>query len=136
MSDIDRFGAVASRLLSSIIRYAEEAAVKLGGKERTDVEATLRQAKAIGELTILMSTAKVKEMLANLSPETSVSEPQSAPTILSNEPAMESPLPDYDSLTASQIVALMADLTADERAIVVAYEEQHRRRSSVLNAGR
>ena len=134
VSDVDRFGAVASRLVSSVVRYAEEAAVKLGGKERTDVEATLRQAKAIGELTILMSTAKVKEMLANLSPEATVSEPEPAPTTFSHEPAMESPLPDYDSLTAAQIVALMADLTADERAIVVAYEEQHRRRSSILNA--
>ena len=134
MSDIDRFGAVATRLISSVIRYAEEAAVKLGGKERSDVEATLRQAKAIGELTVLMSTAKVKEMLANLSPDAHESSEEPEPAVASSAPPMDSPLPDYDSLTASQIVALMANLTPEERAVVVAYEEQHRRRSSILNA--
>lgn len=134
MSDIDRFGAVATRLISSVVRYAEEAAVKLGGKERSDVEATLRQAKAIGELTVLMSTAKVKEMLANLTPDTHESSEESEPSAVSGAPVMDSPLPDYDSLTASQIVALMVNLSPEERVVVMAYEEQHRRRSSILNA--
>ena len=134
MSDVDRFGAVATRLISSVVRYAEEAAVRLGGTERSDVQATLRQAKAIGELTVLMSTAKVKEMLEGLTAETSSDATRIDTVNLPVAPIMDSPLPDYDSLTASQIVALMANLTSEERAVVVAYEEQHRRRSSILNA--
>ena len=134
MSDVDRFGAVATRLIASVVRYAEEAAVRLGGTERSDVQATLRQAKAIGELTVLMSTAKVKEMLEGLTAETSSDATRIDTVNLPVAPIMDSPLPDYDSLTASQIVALMANLTSEERAVVVAYEEQHRRRSSILNA--
>jgi len=134
VSDVDRFGAVATRLIASVVRYAEEAAVRLGGTERSDVQATLRQAKAIGELTVLMSTAKVKEMLEGLTAETSSDATRIDTVNLPVAPIMDSPLPDYDSLTASQIVALMANLTSEERAVVVAYEEQHRRRSSILNA--
>lgn len=134
MSEIDRFSSVATRLISSVVRYAEEAAVKLGGKERSDVEATLRQAKAIGELTVLMSTAKVKDMLANIAPEVDRDASETPAPAPSAAPVMDSPLPDYDSLTAAQIVALMATLTAEEKAVVVAYEEQHRRRSTILNA--
>ena len=136
MSEIDRFSSVATRLLSSVIRYAEEAAVKIGGKDRSEVEATLRQAKAIGELTVLMSSAKVKEILANLTPETATEPSEdSASNDETSELAetIEAPLPDYDALTAAQIVALMANLSPEERAVVIAYEEQHRRRSTILN---
>jgi len=134
VSDVDRLGAVATRLISSVVRYAEEVAVKLGGKERDDVEATFRQAKAIGELTVLMSTAKVKELLNNRAPESTEGQTPTSSLEAPVPPTMEAPLPDYDSLTASQIVALMASLSPEERAVVVAYEEQHRRRSTILNA--
>lgn len=134
MTEIDRLSAVASRLIGSVTRYAEEVAVKFGGKERGDIEATFRQAKAIGELTVLMSTAKVKEILSNLAPDTKDSAPEVPPLVSEPTVKLDSPLPDYDSLTASQIVALMASLSPDERAVVAEYESQNRRRSTILNA--
>lgn len=135
VSDIDRLGEVATRLIGSVARYAEEAAVRLTGKERAEVEAAARQARAIGELTVLMSTAKVKSFLANLNEtETETETPASSdiPEVVVSVP----PLPDYDSLTAPQIVAMMESLSPEERAVVVAYEEQHRRRSTIIQGNR
>lgn len=134
MSELDRFSSVATRLISSVTKYAEEVAVKFGGKERSDVEATLRQAKAIGELTVLMSTAKVKELLSNLTPEPTADVPESTDAVVEEAVQLNSPLPDYDSLTAAQIVALMATLSSEERAVIVEYEIQNRRRATILKA--
>ncbi len=43
------------------------------------------------------------------------------------------PVPDYDSLAASQVVPRLTTLSADELATVGAYERAHRNRQTILN---
>ena len=45
----------------------------------------------------------------------------------------ELPVPDYDSLAASQVVPRLAALSTDELATVGAYERAHRNRQTILN---
>lgn len=45
----------------------------------------------------------------------------------------ELPVPDYDSLAASQVVPRLASLSADELDAVGAYERAHRNRQTILN---
>jgi hypothetical protein len=43
------------------------------------------------------------------------------------------PVPDYDSLAASQVVPRLASLSADELDAVGSYERAHRNRQTILN---
>ena len=50
--------------------------------------------------------------------------------------ASEPPIADYDSLTASQVVTRLTDLSQDELARLIAFERAHRDRSTVLDRAR
>ncbi|HYM57667.1 MAG TPA: DUF892 family protein [Solirubrobacteraceae bacterium] len=50
--------------------------------------------------------------------------------------AAEPPIADYDSLTASQIVSRLTDLSQDRLGRLIAYERPHRDRSTVLDRAR
>ena len=133
MSDIDRLSEAALKFVGSITRYAEEAIVKTGGRDRAEIENTLRNARAIGELTVLMSSAKVKEYLSSVatteSAESSVSTPIDIEVINDAPPIF---IPHYDSLTASQIVSVLPSLSPDERQVVALYEAANRARATIL----
>jgi hypothetical protein len=43
------------------------------------------------------------------------------------------PVPDYDSLAASQVVPRLASLSAEELDAVGSYERAHRNRQTILN---
>ena len=47
--------------------------------------------------------------------------------------ALELPIPDYDSLSASQVVPRLSSLTVSELAAVRTYEEAHRGRRTILH---
>ncbi len=47
-------------------------------------------------------------------------------------PATELPIPDYDELSASQVIERLEGLTAEELAAVGAYERAHRGRNTIL----
>lgn len=133
MSDVDRLSEAALRFVGSLTRYAEEAIVRSGGRDRSEIENTLRNAKAVGELTVLMSSAKIKQYLGSLSTDSTEAEPQRE----SLEPEVGigvAPdfIPHYDSLTASQIVSVLPSLSADQRQAVAVYEAGNRGRSLIL----
>ena len=124
--------ASAGDLASAVVKYGEAAVAKVSGKEREQIESELRQAKAVGQFTVLMAVSKVK---AAITPdEASVAPPAESTVVTESVPHGEAPacIDEYDSLTASQIVPLLADLTADERREVLAYESARRGRNSIL----
>ncbi|HSH23144.1 MAG TPA: hypothetical protein VK975_03695, partial [Acidimicrobiales bacterium] len=47
--------------------------------------------------------------------------------------AIDLSIPDYDSLSASQVVPRLSSLTTSELAAVRAYEEAHRGRQTILH---
>lgn len=48
-------------------------------------------------------------------------------------PAVDLPIPDYDNLSASQVVPRLDDLADDELQAVRAYEQSHRGRMTILS---
>lgn len=126
-------------VLAASVKYGEKVILGMSGRERAEVEAELRQAKAVGQFTVLMAAAKAKSALNDLVH-------QDAPTAPSTEPAatpsatdevtvdLDPPvcIEDYDALTASQIVVLLSELSRDEREQVLAYESANRARNSIL----
>lgn len=61
--------------------------------------------------------------------EANASEPRSAPAV---PPAELLPIPDYDTLSASQVVPRLDDLAHSELAVVDRYERAHRGRMTIL----
>lgn len=60
--------------------------------------------------------------------------PEPGPTVPADLPVeSDLPVPDYDSLAASQVVPRLASLSADELVAVGAYERAHRNRQTILN---
>lgn len=86
----------------------------------------VRQARAVGQLTLLAAAAKVRPPAPRSAPpaETPVSPAPMAPTAI----------PGYDGLSAAQIVPLLGALSDEERDAVLSYEEATRRRSTVIAA--
>lgn len=55
-------------------------------------------------------------------------------TVQPEPPSPDEPVPGYDALTAAAVVELLATLTDEEKAAVLAYETAHKNRSTVLKA--
>jgi len=109
----------------------------IGGRERAQVEAELRQAKAVGQFTILMASAKAKSAINDLVHQETAKPPTAEPSTVKTDDAqidVDAPscIEEYDSLTASQIVALLGELSPEEREQVLAYESANRGRNSIL----
>ena len=123
------------RIFQSIVALSNKALADsplAGTSERLSSE--VRQARAVGQLTVLASSAKLKQWL-NSPTQTEAplrsEESPAAPT--SNVPA-PSCLVDYVNLSASQIVPLLGGLTATERSQVMKYESATRQRKTILAA--
>ena len=95
------------------------------------VSRELRQAKAIGQLTLLTIGSKIKSANA---PATETSSATVTPTPVDTEVGEPNCIENYGELTASQIVPLLDGLTAAERANVLAYEMSTRQRRTILAA--
>ncbi len=124
-------------VLAASVKYGEKVILGISGRERAEVEAELRQAKAVGQFTVLMATAKAKSALNDLVHQEASTTPPAAQTATpSDEVTIDLDPPvcieDYDALTASQIVVLLSELSLDEREQVLAYESANRGRNSIL----
>lgn len=124
-------------VLAASVKYGEKVILGISGRERAEVEAELRQAKAVGQFTVLMATAKAKSALNDLvHQEASTAPPAEQTATPSAEVKIDLDPPvcieDYDALTASQIVVLLSELSRDERKQVLAYESANRGRNSIL----
>ena len=101
------------------------------GRER--VERAMRQARALGELTVRFGT---NELRRRTEPRVEAARESAPPAPTSPRPAAGPPpndvIADYDALSASQIVPLLAGLDAAERARVAAYEQAARGRQTIL----
>ena len=132
-----RLVEAGSEVISASVQYGEKVILRISGRERQAVEAELRQAKAVGQFTILMASAKAKSAINDLVRQESTTE-QSAetPIVVTDEADVDLEPPkcieDYDALTASQIVVLLSDLSHDDRNHVLAYETANRGRNSIL----
>lgn len=61
------------------------------------------------------------------------SRPEPGALLREQEPKQELAIPDYDSLSASQVVNRLPSLSAEELEAVRAYEAGHRSRKTILN---
>jgi len=130
-----RLVEAGSEVISASVKYGEKVILGISGRERQAVEAELRQAKAVGQFTILMASARAKSAINDLVRQESTTE-QSAetPIVVTDGADVEPPtcIEDYDALTASQIVVLLSELSHDDRNHVLAYETANRGRNSIL----
>ena len=132
-----RLVEAGSEVVAASVKYGEKVLLGISGREREAVEAELRQAKAVGQFTILMASAKAKSAINDLvRPETSTAPTAESPVVVTGEAKVDleppSGIEDYDALTASQIVTLLSELSREERDYVLAYETANRGRNSIL----
>jgi len=96
----------------------------------------LRQAKAIGQLTLLVGSQKLRALWQSTEPLRSENVPSTSSTP-EPEPAPEpvtAPWPDYDTLSGSEVVEFLEGADESLRQQVAAYESATRGRRSVLDA--
>jgi hypothetical protein len=103
---------------------------------RARVDTALRQARALGELSVRFGAAEFRRR-ADSSPAPSAGATKSSGDGASQAHRDAGPPPndviaDYDVLSASQIVPLLAGLDAAERARVATYEAAARNRQTIL----
>ena len=132
-----RLVEAGSEVMAASVKYGEKVILGISGREREAVEAELRQAKAVGQFTILMASAKAKSAINDLvRPETATAPAAETPVVVTDEAQVDLEPPrgieDYDALTASQIVSLLSELSHEERNYVLAYETANRGRNSIL----
>jgi hypothetical protein len=134
-----RLVEAGSEVIVASFKYGEKVVLGATGRERAEIESDLRQAKAVGQFTILMATAKAKGALSDLvGRDNSITDATATPesgrveddVILDVEPPQC--IDDYDALTASQIVKLLSELSREERTDVLTYESANRNRNSIL----
>ncbi len=77
-------------------------------------------------------TAAKKKATATMAPVAATRAPSATPTVGSADGTESLPIAGYDGLTARDIIALVDDLTADQRSRVAAYEAANRNRKTVL----
>jgi hypothetical protein len=112
--------AAGERLIVALERLTVAAAASAGEIVSRPIEDELRRARDLGELAFAALFGTKSE----------------GPTGEHSEEAPEATLPiaDYDTLSATEIIPLLATLTAHEREEIAAYEAAHRRRPRVLAA--
>jgi hypothetical protein len=123
------------RIVNSVVSLSNRAIADsplAGPNERLQSE--IRQARAIGQLTVLTTSAKVKKWLATEAPAPTAATPRENNTPARPDVDAPSCIGDYVNLSASQIVPLLAGLTSEERAQVFAYESATRQRKTILAA--
>ncbi len=114
----------------SLLRDPRGAAIR--GRAR--VEVALRQARALGELSVRFGQRELRRRTEGTPDD--VVEASAAPAATARVeaagPAPDDVIADYDALSASQIVPMLAGLDPAERARVADYERQARGRQTIL----
>jgi hypothetical protein len=115
----------------SLLRDPRGSAVR--GRARVDQ--ALRQARALGELTVRFGQRELRRRTEGAS-ETATPDAAAASAAAARRraagPAPDDVIADYDALSASQIVPMLQGLTSAERARVAAYERAARGRQTIL----
>ncbi len=97
---------------------------------RARVDEALRQARALGELTVAFGSRELRRRAEAAKQDDH--EAPAAAAVHDAGPAPDDVIADYDSLSASQIVPMLAGLDAGERARVAEYEARARGRQTIL----
>jgi len=142
----------AERVASSLMALGvavEEVAVALGDTASRRVTTTLRNARAIGQFTVLSLVAQGKKMMAKVVPTDNSPTPAShfgpnalpvasvASTVVDHEVQTRNAptcIANYETLTANQIIPLLSRLTAEELREVQSFESSGKARARVLAA--
>lgn len=98
---------------------------------RARVEEALRQARTLGELSVRFGSRELRRRTEGGAPATAAQPAASAPRPDAGPPPNDV-IADYDTLSASQIVPLLASLDATERGRVADYEAKARGRQTIL----
>lgn len=144
VSDEDRGpdeGSEDASLLDVVVFAPIDAAFSLLGdprgaavRGRARVERALRQARALGELSVRFGAHEIRrrtESSAEQEPAAAATKRAAAPKHAAGPPPNDV-IADYDALSASQIVPLLSGLDASERARVASYEAAARGRQTIL----
>ncbi len=102
---------------------------------RARVDQALRQARAIGELSIKFGAHELRRRTEGTAAhEGAPAKPSAATSTLHPDagPAPDDVIADYDALSASQIVPMLSNLETAERARVADYETKSRGRQTIL----
>jgi hypothetical protein len=101
---------------------------------RARVDQALRQARAIGELSIKFGARELRRRTEGAAPaEDAATSRRSKRTAHPDAgPAPDDVIADYDALSASQIVPMLSGLEPPERARVADYERKSRARQTIL----
>lgn len=137
----DVFGTLTDAAGRIVTALGQIATKVLGEAQRTApvdrIGRELKQAHAVGQLTVLAASSRLRHVLAPSTPSPSTPTPaeptQSAPKV-DDVPRVPSGIPDYVNLSAAQIVPLLKGLTSEERLEVLEFEEATRGRRTILSA--
>jgi hypothetical protein len=123
----------SERLVTTALMVGTKVATDAGVPEHTErVSRELRQARAVGQLTVLTAQAKLRKLLERPASE---KEPVATPaTVPQSDAVAPECVPNYANLSASQIVPLLKALDESERREVLEYELATRRRKTILAA--
>jgi hypothetical protein len=125
--DVLVFGPIDAAF--SLLRDPRGSAVR--GRARVDQ--ALRQARALGELSVRFGQRELRRRTESAS---EAAEDDTAATATARRraagPAPDDVIADYDALSASQIVPMLQGLNAEERARVASYERAARGRQTIL----
>jgi hypothetical protein len=94
----------------------------------------LRQAKAIGQLTLLVGSQKLRALWQSTEPLRSETVASAPPTPEPTTEPMTAPWPDYDTLSGSEVAKVLEGADESLRQQVFAYESATRGRRSILDA--
>lgn len=115
---------------------AEKALGTAIDRARAQAEATLRQVGVLPE-DPAATPAPAPAEKASASGRATVPEPTAAPAAApaphQQTSAVDLSIPDYDSLSASQVLPRLSSLSISELAAVRTYEEAHRGRKTILH---
>lgn len=100
---------------------------------RARVEQTVRQARMLGELAVRFGASELRRRTTSAADDATASTAAPAPVHRrSDQPPPNDVIADYDTLSASQIVPMLAGLDAHERGRIAAYEASGRARQTIL----
>lgn len=127
--------AEAAKAVGKAQQQAAEVLENLGvGGSRPDQRATEPQATRTAPVTgAAAATAAATSAAATPSSAASPGRAPAAPAAQSSSASLTLAIPDYDSLSASQVVPRLAGLSDDELEAVRDYEAGHRGRKTILN---
>lgn len=136
---LDRFFYAPLGAVSSTGDELDEKAQR--GREQFELQ--VRNARFLGEMVVSYGSKEVERRIRDFLPGQSPTAQEAEPTTSAPDepvaPAAASSgdidhlIPDYDALSASQVVKMLEGLSQGNLAAVADYESSHRRRTTILH---